>query len=91
MINIKKYKNRKLYNVAEGRYVNFQGVQDMLQNDIEFKIYDAKTKNDVTAHVLVEMVCQNLRKAKNLPPTETLKAVLKNNSTLDGQLSFSFT
>ena len=91
MIKIKKYKNRKLYNTETGTYLNFTGVQEMIQSDVDFVIVDARTKNDVTASVLTEMVCQNLRKAKNSPELVVLKAVLKNNSSLDGQLSFNFT
>jgi polyhydroxyalkanoate synthesis repressor PhaR len=93
MIKIKKYKNRKLYNTDIGAYLNFSGLQDMIENNVEFVIIDAKTRNDITPSVLTEMLCQSLKSQRYSPSVQALKSALKSSSMIDinGQLSFNFT
>lgn len=50
---IKKYRNRKLYNVSTSRYVTLTDIQAMIKNQVELLILDNQTKRDITVETCV--------------------------------------
>lgn len=48
MIIIKKYLNRKLYNVNEACYVNLTDIAKYISKDQDFKVLCNSTKQDIT-------------------------------------------
>ncbi|HEX4096956.1 MAG TPA: polyhydroxyalkanoate synthesis regulator DNA-binding domain-containing protein, partial [Caulobacteraceae bacterium] len=43
---IKKYANRRLYNTASSSYVTLEHLSEMVKQNIDFVVYDAKTNED---------------------------------------------
>ena len=51
---IKKYANRRLYNTATSSYVTLEHLCQMVKDDVDFVVYDAKTGTDITHPVLTQ-------------------------------------
>jgi polyhydroxyalkanoate synthesis regulator protein len=56
--NIKRYKNRKLYDIASSSYVNFEELRDSIRSGDEIVVLDRESGFDVTLYVLASMLSQ---------------------------------
>jgi polyhydroxyalkanoate synthesis repressor PhaR len=52
---IKKYKNRRLYDLERSQYVTMEDLQTYILQDIDFRVVDAKTDKDLTNATLLQM------------------------------------
>jgi polyhydroxyalkanoate synthesis repressor PhaR len=75
-VTIKKYANRRLYNTAESTYVTLDDLATMVQNGVEFTVYDAKTGEDITRSVLTQIIVEQEAKGNNLLPTGFLRQLI---------------
>jgi polyhydroxyalkanoate synthesis repressor PhaR len=67
---IKKYGNRRLYDEADSRYVNFSDLRTLVMEGKQFRVVVEKTNEDQTAKLLLQIfldkfeilykVCQEL-------------------------------
>src|SRR5262245_39280910 len=74
---IKKYANRRLYNTATSSYVTLDHLSQMVQDNIEFVVYDAKTGEDITRSVLTQIIVEEESKAgQNLLPINFLRQLI---------------
>jgi len=55
---LKKYANRRLYDTEKRIYVTLQQVVDLIRQGRQVKVIDAKTKEDVTAYTLTQIVLE---------------------------------
>ena len=55
-VKIHKYGNRRLYRTDESRYVTLGEIADLVREDIEFVVNDAKTGKDLTGLVLAQVI-----------------------------------
>ena len=55
-ILIKKYSNRRLYNSSKSKYINFKDLFELTKNNIDFKIEDHKTGEDLTQEILLQTI-----------------------------------
>ncbi len=76
MVTIKKYANRRLYNTAESTYVTLDDLATMIQNGVDFTVYDAKTGEDITRSVLTQIIVEQEAKGNNLLPTGFLRQLI---------------
>src|SRR5580704_9272795 len=53
---VRKYSNRRLYDPAEGRYVNLAELCARVVDGAELRVIDADTKEDITCFVLFQMM-----------------------------------
>jgi len=53
---IKKYPNRRLYDTANSGYITLADVKQMVLSGIEFKVVDAKTNDDLTRAILLQII-----------------------------------
>jgi polyhydroxyalkanoate synthesis repressor PhaR len=53
---IKKYANRRLYNTETSTYVTLEDLAQMVRNDKDFVVYDAKSGDDLTHAVLTQII-----------------------------------
>ena len=60
-IVIKKYENRRLYDTHNSRYVNLEGVAQMVRSGEDIQVVDSKTGEDVTRHVLTQIIVDGAR------------------------------
>ncbi len=75
-ITIKKYANRRLYNTATSSYVTLDHLCQMVQEDIDFVVYDAKTGEDITRSVLTQIIVEEEAKGQNLLPINFLRQLI---------------
>lgn len=53
---IKKYANRRLYNTSTSAYITLEELAQMVREDIDFEVVDAKTAKDLTRPVLAQIL-----------------------------------
>ena len=74
---IKKYANRRLYNTATSSYVTLDHLSQMVQDNVEFVVYDAKTGEDITRSVLTQIIVEEEGKGgQNLLPINFLRQLI---------------
>ena len=55
---IKKYPNRRLYDTETSSYITLQDVKKLVLEHIEFRVEDAKTKDDLTRSILLQIILE---------------------------------
>jgi polyhydroxyalkanoate synthesis repressor PhaR len=73
---VKKYANRRLYNTATSSYVTLDELAQMVRQDEEFVVYDAKTGEDITRSVLTQIILEEDSKGRNLLPINFLRQLI---------------
>ena len=81
---IKRYQNRKLYDTHESSYVTLDEIAKMIRNGEDLKVIDNKTKNDITAATLTQLLYESEKKLKLQPSVDLLKEIIR---TGDGSFS----
>ena len=75
-ITIKKYANRRLYNTATSSYVTLDHLCQMVQDGVDFTVFDAKTGEDITRSVLTQIIVEEEAKGHNLLPINFLRQLI---------------
>ncbi len=73
---IKKYANRRLYNTATSSYVTLDHLCQMVKEQTDFVVYDAKTGEDITRPVLTQIIVEEESKGQNLLPISFLRQLI---------------
>jgi polyhydroxyalkanoate synthesis repressor PhaR len=81
---IKRYQNRKLYDTHESSYVTLDEIAKMIKGGEDLRVIDNKTKNDITASTLTQLLYESEKKAKTQPSVELLKEIIRHG---DGSFS----
>ncbi len=81
---IKRYQNRKLYDTHESSYVTLDEIAKMIKSGENLRVIDNKTKNDITAATLTQLLYESERKSKTQPSIELLKEIIRHG---DGSFS----
>jgi polyhydroxyalkanoate synthesis repressor PhaR len=55
---IKKYPNRRLYDTANSGYITLADVKQMVLDGIDFQVVDAKTGEDLTRAILLQIILE---------------------------------
>ena len=55
---IKKYPNRRLYDMAASRYITLAEVKEMVMGDVPFKVQDSQTERDITRNILLQIILE---------------------------------
>jgi polyhydroxyalkanoate synthesis repressor PhaR len=55
---IKKYPNRRLYDTATSGYITLADVKKMILDHVDFKVIDAKTNEDLTRTILLQIILE---------------------------------
>ena len=76
-IVIKKYENRRLYDTRSSRYVNLEGVAEMVRSGEDIQVVDSKTGEDVTRHVLTQIIVDGAKDPDQGPPLEFLRDLVR--------------
>jgi polyhydroxyalkanoate synthesis repressor PhaR len=76
-ITIKKYANRRLYNTATSSYVTLDHLCQMVKDDQDFVVFDAKSGEDITRSVLTQIIVEEEGKSgQNLLPISFLRQLI---------------
>lgn len=70
---IKKYENRRLYDVTNSRYVNLDDVSRLLQQGDEVRVVDAATGDDLTRLVLTQIIVEGAKAPDSGFPLNVLR------------------
>lgn len=75
---IKRYQNRKLYDTQQSCYVTLDDIAKMIRVNEEVMVIDNKTKNDITAATLTQIIFEAEKKASQYAPLFTLREIIQN-------------
>ncbi|RME16019.1 MAG: regulator for granula-associated protein [Bdellovibrio sp.] len=75
---IKRYQNRKLYDTQQSCYVTLDDIAKMIRSSEEVMVIDNKTKNDITAATLTQIIFESEKKAAQYAPLFTLREIIQN-------------
>lgn len=75
-ILIKKYSNRKLYDLNRSRYITLEEIAELIRQGKGVKIVDADTQEDLTNITLVQILLEE-EKRRNLLPVPFLHQLIK--------------
>lgn len=73
---IKKYSNRKLYDLNRSRYVTLEEIAELIRQGRQVKIVDADSQEDLTNVTLVQILLEE-EKRRNLLPVAFLHRLIK--------------
>ena len=76
-ILLKKYANRRLYDTEKSRYVTLNEVAERIRDGQQVEIIDAKTKADVTAFILTQIVLEEAKNKNVLLPVPLLYMIIQ--------------
>ena len=75
---IKRYQNRKLYDTQQSCYVTLDDIAKMIRSNEEVMVIDNKSKNDITAATLTQIIFEAEKKASQYAPLFTLREIIQN-------------
>jgi len=76
LITIKKYSNRRLYNTQISNYVTLEDLFQMVKNNDNFVVIDAKSSDDITRSVLTQIILEQEAKGYNMLPVSFLRQII---------------
>lgn len=76
-IVIKKYANRRLYNTATSSYVTLENLVQLVRDEKDFIVKDAKSGADLTHSILTQIIVDEEAKGQSLLPTNFLKQLIR--------------
>ena len=74
---VKKYANRRLYNIGTSAYVTLEDLAVMARAGREFVVRDAVSGEDITHAVLVQIIFDQESKGQGLLPTRFLLQLIR--------------
>lgn len=75
-IIIKKYANRRLYNTDSSKYITLDFLADLTRKDVDFKVVDAKSGNDITHNVLTQIIMDEESSGQHMLPVGFLRQLI---------------
>ncbi|OYW82461.1 MAG: polyhydroxyalkanoate synthesis repressor PhaR, partial [Sphingobium sp. 32-64-5] len=73
---IKKYANRRLYNTQSSKYITLDYLAELTRKDVEFKVVDAKTNEDITHSVLTQIIMDEETGGQRMLPVSFLRQII---------------
>jgi polyhydroxyalkanoate synthesis repressor PhaR len=73
----KKYANRRLYSMSDSKYVTLSDVSELICKGHEVRVIDAKTKVDVTAFILTQIILERAKNKNTLLPLPLLHFIIR--------------
>lgn len=67
-LEIKKYPNRRYYDTTHSRHFTLEEIRSLIEQGYDIQVRDAKTGNDITAQVLIQLILElDTAKLDSLP------------------------
>ena len=73
---IKKYANRRLYDTESSTYITLDKLADMIREGREFEVVDAKSGEDITRHVLTQIIVDEEARGSTMLPVNFLRQLI---------------
>jgi polyhydroxyalkanoate synthesis repressor PhaR len=88
VITIKKYSNRRLYDMTHSRYLTIEELGELIQQGFDVQVIDSKTKEDITQAILTQIVME--RDGIYLFSTSFLHQIIRNREGILGEFFTDF-
>lgn len=88
LITVKKYSNRRLYDMTHSRYLTIDELAQLIRQGFDVQVIDSKTKEDITQAVLTQVVLE--RDGIYLFSTSFLHQVIRNREGILGEFFTDF-
>ena len=76
-VKLKKYANRRLYDTGKSAYVTLSQVADLIRQGRQVEVIDAKSKEDVTASILSQIILEEAKNKNILLPVPVLHLIIQ--------------
>jgi polyhydroxyalkanoate synthesis repressor PhaR len=77
MIVIRKYANRRLYDTSASRYVTIDDLATMVKADINFRVVDVASGQDLTRFTLVQIILDIESEGHQMLPIGVLRQLIR--------------
>lgn len=74
---IKKYPNRRLYDTEISSYITLEDVRQLIVDNESFEVRDAKTGEDLTRAVLLQIIADQEQDGQPMLSTELLSQIIR--------------
>lgn len=74
---IKKYPNRRLYDTGVSRYVTIEDIRLLVRSGEKFRVVDAKTDEDITRNLLLQVILEQEDKGPPIFTIEILEQLIR--------------
>ena len=74
---IKKYPNRRLYDTVTSSYIKLNDVKKLVLEQVAFRIVDAKTNEDLTHSILLQIIVEEETAASPIFSAELLSQIIR--------------
>ena len=74
---IKKYPNRRLYDTRISSYITIEDVRQLIVEGEEFEVRDAKTGEDLTRQVLLQIIAEHEQDGEPMLSTQLLSQIIR--------------
>jgi polyhydroxyalkanoate synthesis repressor PhaR len=75
-ILIKKYENRRLYDLTNSKYVNLDEIAQFVRDGVELKVTDAVTGEDLTRLILTQIIIEDAKEPGSAFPLDVLRQMV---------------
>ena len=76
-VKLKKYANRRLYDMGKSAYVTLSQVAELIRQGRRVEVIDAKSKEDVTASILSQIILEEAKNKNILLPVPVLHLIIQ--------------
>jgi polyhydroxyalkanoate synthesis repressor PhaR len=80
---IKRYANRKLYDTERSCYVTLDEISQMIKEGDDIKVVDNKSKDDLTAVTLAQIIVEEEKKVQKMP-LKLLRSIIQSGNDVIG-------
>jgi len=84
-VKLKKYANRRLYDMEKSAYVTLNQVADLIRQGRRVEVTDAKSKEDVTAFILTQIILEEAKNKNFLLPIPVLHLIIQYGDNILGE------
>jgi polyhydroxyalkanoate synthesis repressor PhaR len=74
---IKKYPNRRLYDTQTSTYVTLSDIKNLVMANESFKVVDAKTEEDLTRNILLQIILEEEAGGAPVFSTQMLSQIIR--------------
>jgi len=74
---IKKYPNRRLYDTKISSYITIEDVRQLIVDGEEFEVRDAKSGDDLTRQVLLQIIAEHEQDGEPMLSTQLLSQIIR--------------
>ncbi|RPE82055.1 polyhydroxyalkanoate synthesis repressor PhaR [Vulcaniibacterium tengchongense] len=74
---IKKYPNRRLYDTEISSYITIEDVRQLIVDGEEFEVRDARTGEDLTRQVLLQIIAEHEQDGEPVLSTQLLSQIIR--------------